>query len=140
MTAHKKTLIRQAGSAEAFIDSLPLVVNCFKYSANSAAFQYVLPQNPRIGYLKAEKRRNLANLLAFTNGEVEKRDINGTWIAPLGSETTQNAAISWVYAIGRPAMGHCGSAVLFRRNPPVGRIWSQIGLKHGDSCLGANRT
>jgi hypothetical protein len=29
MTAHKKTLIRQAGSAWAFLDSLPLVVNIY---------------------------------------------------------------------------------------------------------------
>ncbi len=45
VTAHKKTLIRQAGSAEAFIDSLPLVVNYFNYSPNMAIFQYELTQN-----------------------------------------------------------------------------------------------
>jgi hypothetical protein len=43
MIAHKKTLIRQAGSAWALIDSLPLVVNYNEYSSMLLNVQYLLP-------------------------------------------------------------------------------------------------
>ncbi len=161
MKAHKKTLIRQAGSAEAFIDSLPLVVNCCKYSAKTAAIQYVLTQNSRIRSPETQTSPDFGEFIGFPQrrdtwaihrpktlsrqksrhfGEVEEWEKNGTWIAPPGSERMKNPAFAGFRRLAdQQEMGHCDSAILFRRNPPNGRIRPQIGPKHGDSCLGANR-
>jgi hypothetical protein len=65
MTAHKKTLIRQAGSAEAFIDSLPLVVNCCKYSANLTIFQYLLTQISVNGSTETRKTMDIGEFIGF---------------------------------------------------------------------------
>ena len=161
MTAHKKTLIRQAGSAEAFIDSLPLVVNCFKYSANLAVFQYVLTQNHGNGSPKTRKAtdfgefgglakrrdtwvirgpRTLSRRKPRRFGEIKEWDKNRTLNAPLSSQTMKYPACDeFTQMVNQPEMRHCRSTILFRRNPPYGQIWSRIGSKHGDSCLGANR-
>lgn len=89
----------------------------------------------------------------------EKWDINGTWNVSFSShlpETHEKQGFtppssSQKWDIGRrierhgneTKMGHGvlhHSSILFRCNPPDGRIRSQIGPKHGDSCLGANHT
>jgi hypothetical protein len=111
MTAHKKTLIRQAGSAEAFIDSLPLVVNSFKYSANSAIFQYVLTQNSAIGSLETRTTPVFSGFIGFGHqrdswaipaqttlsrrksrrfGAIQEWDKNGTLNASSLASTMQN--------------------------------------------------
>lgn len=88
----------------------------------------------------------------------EKWDINGTWNVSfpaclpetLVAHGLTQYSFSRKWDIGRriephgngTKMGHGvpdHSAILFRRNPPNGRIRPQIGPKHGDPCLGANR-
>ena len=89
----------------------------------------------------------------------DKWDINGTWNVSFPARLPEthekqgfkrsSSGQKWDigrrierYGIGTK-MGHGKldhSSILFRRNPPVSRIWSQISPKHGDSCLGANRT
>ena len=88
----------------------------------------------------------------------EKWDINGTWNVLFPARLSKLLEKQgfprcpryrkWDIGqmIDRPGnetkMGHGrlgGCTILFRRNPPYGRVCSQIGPKHGDSCLGANR-
>ena len=75
--------------------------------------------------------------LSRRNGAIaemgQKRDI----ARPVGANRC--AAMDSARALDRQ-MGHRPRTILFRRNPPNGRICSKIGPKHGDSCLGANRT
>ena len=114
------------------------------FTPDSGLFFPIAPQNaPRRRYyssnlddLRLSRRKSRRNGAIAEMGQ--KRDIARSAARPHGANRC--AAIGSARALDRQ-MGHqlarhC--AILFRRNPPNGRMWSQIGPKHGDSCLGAN--
>lgn len=93
------------------------------------------------------------------SAHVEKWDLNGTWNVSFPAPRRKTPVLAEFlrirpnqkWDIGRSIglrgietkMGHgvlAHSTILFRGNPPNARICSQIGPKHGDSCLGANCT
>ena len=102
-----------------------------------------------IAPLKAPRRRyyssnlddlGLSRRKSRRNGAIaemgQKRDIARSVARQRGANNC--AARGSARALDRQ-MGHRPRTILFRRNPPTDRICSQIGPKHGDSCLGANR-
>ena len=111
------------------------------FTPDSGLFFPIAPQNaPRRRYYSSNKDDlGLSRRKSRRNGAIaemgQKWDIARSVARPRGANRC--AAMGSARALDRE-MGHRPRTILFRRNTPNGRMWSQIGPKHGDSCLGAN--
>ena len=112
------------------------------FTPNFGLFLLIAPLNaPRRRYYSSNKNDlRLSRRKSRRNGAIaemrHKWGIARSVVRPCGANRC--AAMDSARALDRQ-MGHRPRTILFRRNPPNGRICSPIGQRHGDSCLGANR-